>query len=125
MTSLCPTQEHAGPAPHHLRTLRALRLMLCISMGCTASLAGALDATPVAKVGACPSGYQVSGAYCRPGNSARFALEKTGACPSGYHVSGAYCLAGSAAGHAIPRVGACPANYAVSGDYCLATHTRR
>ena len=39
----------------------------------------AMLATPLAKVGSCPSGYSTSGQYCMPGSKARFAIEKHGA----------------------------------------------
>lgn len=76
-------------------------------------------ALPLARVGSCPSGYAVSGAYCRPGPRARSALPKAGSCPSGWSVSGDYCLAGAHARAAVPRTGNCPSGWSVSGGYCL------
>jgi hypothetical protein len=53
----------------------------------------ALPATPVAKDGACPSGYYSSGNYClASSDSSRLALPKLGSCPSGYYSSGNYCI---------------------------------
>jgi uncharacterized membrane protein len=46
---------------------------------------------------------------------------KVGACPSGYGTSGAYCLASAGARHAVPKTGSCPSGYSTSGDYCLAS----
>jgi hypothetical protein len=79
-----------------------------------------LTVQPIAKSGNCPSGYSTSGAYCKPGATARAALEKRGSCPSGYSTSGAYCLAGTQARPAVPKIGAgCPSGWSSSGDYCL------
>lgn len=47
---------------------------------------------PLPKTGPCPAGYAASGAYCKPGKLARFAVEKHGGCPSGWQASGNYCL---------------------------------
>ena len=79
----------------------------------------ALPPQALAKKGACPSGYLVSGNYCMPSARAAFAVQKVGACPNGYQTSGDYCLAGSQARHALVLAGACPGGYAVSGAYCL------
>jgi len=79
---------------------------------------GAPPATPLAKDGACPSGYSSSGNYCTPTASARFALPKDGACPSGYYSSGNYCLASSDSSRlAVPKLGPCPSGYYSSGNY--------
>ena len=65
---------------------------LLIALGCLTSTVSFASpkASPVQKVGSCPSGYSTSGAYCNPSSSARFAVIKTGSCPSGYSTSGAY-----------------------------------
>ena len=55
-------------------------------------LAGA--ASPVPKVGSCPSGYFQSGGFCAPINdkSKRAIPKGSSQCPSGWVQSGAYCL---------------------------------
>ncbi len=84
------------------------------------SAVAAPPATPLAKDGACPSGYYASGNYCTPTASARFAVPKDGACPSGYYSSGNYCLASSDASRlAVPKLGSCPSGYYSSGNYCV------
>lgn len=120
--------------PSHRRAVAARRciaaptrlyqvlLLWCLCFGLNAN---AVEANPVRKVGACPTGYQTSGGFCRPGRTALGALEKIGPCPSGYQTSGAYCLAGPRARRAIAKSGACPAGHATSGAYCLANPTRR
>lgn len=85
------------------------------------ALAAPPPAQPLARVGTCPSGYAVSGGYCKPGPQARYAVEKVGSCAAGYAPSGAYCLAGPNARLALPRSGSCPSGFAVSGAYCLGT----
>jgi hypothetical protein len=97
-----------------------LAILACAASLALAPVAGAQQ--PLAKQGACPSGYHTSGNYCTPSSgSARPALPKVGSCPSGYHTSGDYCLGSSAAAKpAVVKRGACPSGYHTSGDYCLA-----
>ena len=86
------------------------------------SAVAAPPATPLAKDGACPSGYYASGNYCTPTASARFAVPKDGACPSGYYSSGNYCLASSDSSRlALPKLGSCPSGYYSSGNYCISS----
>ncbi len=101
-------------------TLRSV-LVVAVALGWTSSAIADPVPQPLAKIGACPSGYTTSGAYCAPGAQARFAVPKVGSCPSGYSTSGAYCLAGKGAHVAVPKTGACPSGYTTSGDYCLRT----
>ena len=87
--------------------------MLCMALAWTAvaffqMAHGSPAPRVVEKVGSCPSGYSVSGNFCKPNSSARFAIPKVGSCPSGYSVSGAYCLAGSRARHEVRRHGSQP-----------------
>ena len=94
--------------------------MLTLSLLILMPALAAPPAEPVAKVGSCPSGYSTSGAYCRPGSSARYAVVKVGSCPSGYSTSGEYCLAGSGTTRlAVPKGGSCPSGFSTSGAYCL------
>ena len=93
------------------------RAFTCLAV--LAQQALAAEAVPVLRVGACPSGYTVSSAYCVPGRTAGYAIARTGACPSGYSVSGAYCLGGPQARHAAIKRGVCSTGYVVSGAYCL------
>jgi hypothetical protein len=96
---------------------RSLVATVCVTFAVTAMADPSPQ--PVPKKGSCPSGYSTSGAYCKPGSSARYAVRKGGSCPSGYSTSGDYCLAGKNARLAVPRVGSCPSGYSTSGDYCL------
>ena len=77
-------------------SLQATALPATLLLSIAAAWAGATHAEPAAapvpKVGACPSGYSTSGAYCLAGAGARHAVPKTGSCPSGYSTSGDYCL---------------------------------
>lgn len=83
------------------------------------SLADAAQPVPLPKTGACPAGYSTSGGYCKPTQSARFAVEKQGGCPAGYQASGGFCLAGRSARMAVVKTGGCPAAWQASGNYCL------
>ena len=74
-------------------TALAATLLLAIAVAWTGAAHAEPAAAPVPKVGACPSGYSTSGAYCLAGAGARHAVPKTGSCPSGYSTSGDYCLA--------------------------------
>ena len=105
-----------------LSTIRHGRFLLAV-LAVLAGVSARADppAQPLAKTGACPSGYSTSGAYCAPGSGARFAVPKVGACPSGYSTSGNYCLAGAGARLAVPKAGSCPSGYSTSGAYCLKT----
>jgi len=56
------------------------------------AVAFAQVATPLPKVGQCPSGYTQSGGYCSPtSDRAPVAVPKVGQCLSGFVQSGAYC----------------------------------
>ena len=81
----------------------------------------ALAQEPIAKHGACPTGYYASGGYCAPASPrARPALTKVGGCPDGYYASGDYCLASSDKSKpAIIKNGGCPTGYYASGNYCV------
>ena len=98
------------------------RIVLAATLLSFATAPAIAQQAPVAKQGACPSGYHTSGNYCAPSSAtARPALPKTGSCPSGYHTSGDYCLgSGPNARPAVVKRGACPSGYHTSGDYCLA-----
>ena len=48
---------------------------------------------PVAKNGACPSGYHAEGNMCVPSANAKPVIAKDGPCPSGWHAEGHYCVA--------------------------------
>lgn len=48
---------------------------------------------PVAKNGACPSGYHAEGNMCVPSANAKPVIAKNGPCPSGWHAEGNYCVA--------------------------------
>jgi len=50
------------------------------------------EVQPIPRNGACPAGYHISGAYCVPGNHARYAIIRNGSCPTGYYSSGNYCV---------------------------------
>jgi hypothetical protein len=77
-------------------------------------------ASPVPKVGSCPSGYTSDGKYCRPYSaSAKFVVLKEGSCPSGYTSDGSYCRAYSNdACHVMAKSGSCPSGYTSDGNYC-------
>jgi hypothetical protein len=94
-----------------------MKILLKLIIILLASLAHA--AHPLPKTGSCPAGYVASGGYCKPGRSARFAVEKHGGCPAGYQPSGGFCLAGKSGRTAVRKVGACPAGWQASGNYCL------
>ncbi len=95
-------------------------LALSMCLVCIGTWASDLPATALEKRGSCPSGYSISGSYCKPSSNSRFAIEKIGSCPSGYSSSGNYCLANSSSSkHAMPKIGSCPSGYTTSGSYCL------
>ena len=83
--------------------------------------AASCHAEPLAKDGACPSGYFTSGAYCVPSTGARRAIKRLNSCPSGFFSSGNYCVASTSnEAIAIPKVGgSCPSGWYTSGKYCL------
>ena len=67
--------------------LRPMLILLALTLPASA------QPTPLVKVGACPSGYRTSGAYCAPlDDRAPDAIVKTGSCPSSWMQSGAYCI---------------------------------
>lgn len=81
------------------------------------------EVTPLPYLGhGCPTGYSISGSFCKPSGNARPAVIKEGACPYNWSPSAKdYCLANSKdAETAIPRNGgSCPYGYSISGGYCV------
>lgn len=103
------------------RYVTSVFISVVVSYAMVLPALAAPPAQPIAKTGACPSGYSTSGKYCVPGRHAKFAIAKNGSCPSGYFTSGKYCLASAANSKlAIPKSGACPSGFYTSGKYCLA-----
>ena len=66
--------------------------MTALGVLCATPSLATPQASPVEKVGSCPSGYNTSGDYCLAGSGARLAIPKSGSCPSGFSTSGDYCL---------------------------------
>ena len=64
--------------------------MIRASVICCVLLA---SATPLPKVGSCPSGYASEASWCVPMRNAPVAVPKgAGQCPSSMTASGAYCI---------------------------------
>ena len=86
-----PAASGRGAADSRPQWLASLGLVALVFTAGTA--AAALPASPVARVGSCPSGYTTSGDYClATSDDSRHALPRQGSCPSGYTTSGDYCL---------------------------------
>jgi hypothetical protein len=84
-------RDPQAPPDTTARCLHFAFLIIGVSvMLATSALA---QATPVPRVGSCPSGYTESGGYCAPmSGTTRPAIVKSGQCPANWISSGAYCL---------------------------------
>jgi hypothetical protein len=104
-------------------------LSLAVLLHLSSDAFAAPPAQPLPRNGAaCPSGYFASGAYCKPGQKARFAVPRHGsACPTGYFSSGSHCVASREdTPLAIEQAGggSCPSGFFSSGAYCVGTAGR-
>ena len=99
-----------------------LKLILSITILGSAFELAATTPTPqpLVRNQNCPTGYHVSGQYCVPSDTARFALPRVGSCPSGYHASNNYCVAShDGSTLAILKKGTCPSGFYQSAQYCV------